>query len=69
MSHFFEYGSLSGYVTDTYDLYPGEQIMTGVITGDPELNFLVVKLIPDHPLHCQSISGGSKKAFCHVKRY
>ena len=56
-------------MSDAYGVYPGEHIMPGVVIEDFERYFSTKEADSIIILHCQSISGGSKKVFCHTKQY
>ena len=48
---------LNGYMTDAYGVYPGEPIVAGLVTEDPNLCFLVKeiasRIIPHFAIACQ----------------
>ena len=48
--------TLSGYMTDAHDVYPGERIVAEVVTKDPELSFSIEeadsRIIPPIAIAC-----------------
>ena len=56
-------------MSDAYRVYPGERIMPGVVIEGFERYFSTKEADSIIIIHCQSISGGSKKVFYHAKLY